>query len=235
MIQVATADQPSIVCLQEVPGWALARFPVSDLASRPPLGISLGHRITSLHHGLLRGAVSGQGLAIWLGPSASLLGHHVCVVNPRRVRRRQAESLGLDRRERWAWARERRIAQVARVAVAGVTLTVANLHCTASGGDNRVPDFELMRTAEFARSIARPGDVVVIAGDFNVRPARSEALPRLRGPEWGFSAPGRGIDHILVAGCPVDGLAAWSDERRRAADGAVLSDHAPVDLHLRTG
>jgi endonuclease/exonuclease/phosphatase family metal-dependent hydrolase len=80
--------------------------------------------------------------------------------------------------------------------------------------------------------LARRDDVVVLAGDFNVRPGRSRALARLADPEWGFSPPGPGIDQVLVRGIPVAGLDVWPDERRRLPDGSLLSDHAPVELEL---
>jgi endonuclease/exonuclease/phosphatase family metal-dependent hydrolase len=235
MVELATADQPDVLCVQEVPGWALGRFRVGDLSSRPPLGVLLGRAITSVHHGLIRGAVAGQGLGIWLAPTTALLDHNVFVLNPRSVRRREAGVLGLDARARWHWAKERRIAQVVRLSMGGRTYVVANLHCTGLPGDTRVADIELMRAAEFATSLAGRGDVVVLAGDFNLRPERSQALGRLTDVAWGFSSVGRGIDHVLVRGAVVSGLEVWPADRRRRSDGTLLSDHAPVELRVDPG
>ena len=51
MIELATADDPDVLCVQEVPAWALGRFTVGDVAARPTLGplpssARLGRRLT---------------------------------------------------------------------------------------------------------------------------------------------------------------------------------------------
>ena len=51
----------------------------------------------------------------------------------------------------------------------------------------------------------RPGEPLVLAGDFNLRPGSSTTLEALASPEWGFSNPAPRIDQILVRGaeeCP---------------------------------
>ena len=58
-------------------------------------------------------------------------------------------------------------------------------------------------------------------GDFNLR---RPVLP-------GYSAPGPGIDHVLVRGVVARPLVTWSRELR-VQNGAVLSDHAPVERGL---
>jgi endonuclease/exonuclease/phosphatase family metal-dependent hydrolase len=106
---------------------------------------------------------------------------------------------------------------------------VANTHLTG-----RFAEAELQRAAWFADSVARPDEALVLAGDFNLR-ADSPGLASLTGPEWGFSAPGPGIDHILVRGATVSPARVWPDERRRRADGRLLSDHAPVEVEVELG
>src|SRR5579863_4682891 len=76
MIELVTADGPDVVCLQEVPGWALGRLGgwtgMTELwvwAKRPSLGpipipVPLGRALTAPHHGLIRSAFAGQGNAI---------------------------------------------------------------------------------------------------------------------------------------------------------------------------
>jgi endonuclease/exonuclease/phosphatase family metal-dependent hydrolase len=111
-------------------------------------------------------------------------------------------------------------------------LLVANLHATSYPADQRLAEAELLRAATFADGLAEPGDVVVLAGDFNVPPERSAIQADLIGGEWGFSAVGvRGIDRILVRGGAVDGAVRWPIDRRRL-DGRVLSDHAPVEARV---
>jgi endonuclease/exonuclease/phosphatase family metal-dependent hydrolase len=232
MIDLATADHPDVLCVQEVPAWALDRFTVGDLASRPPFGVEVGRVLTAVHHGLIRGGVAGQGLGIWLAEPSQLTDHWVRRLNPRAYRTRRARELGLDRSARWTWAKESRIVQVVRLTVADRQIVVANTHCTGYAGDSRIPDDELLAAAQFTSSVARPDDVVVLAGDFNVRPGRSRALTELSGPDWRFSPAVRGIDHILVRNARGTELRVWPQQRRRTRDRTLLSDHAPVELEV---
>jgi endonuclease/exonuclease/phosphatase family metal-dependent hydrolase len=227
MVRLATADDPDVLCLQEIPAWALRRFTVGDLAARPRLvSAKLGRVLTEPNHGRLRSAFTGQGNAIQLSARLRLLDHSVLTLNPRRFRDREARVLGLGARARLAWAKERRIVQAVRVArPEGGTVVVANLHCTSYAGDDRIAGAELRRAAWFAVSAASPGEPVVLAGDFNARPAE------LSTPEWGFSQPGPGIDHILVKGAESTPLRVWPDDRRRL-EGRLLSDHAPVEVDV---
>jgi endonuclease/exonuclease/phosphatase family metal-dependent hydrolase len=234
MIERATADGPDVLCVQEVPAWALDRFTVGDVASRPPLGADAGRVLTAAHHGRMRGGVAGQGVGIWLADPSQLTQHHVHTLNPRAYRARRARVLGLDRAARWTWAKEARIVQVVRLRIGSRHLVIANLHCTGYAGDSRIPDDEILTAARFTESLARPGDAVVLAGDFNVRPGRSRALAVLAGPARGYSAPGRGIDHILVRDAAASELRVWPEPRRRRVDGTLLSDHAPVELDVMT-
>jgi endonuclease/exonuclease/phosphatase family metal-dependent hydrolase len=237
MIQLATADNPDVLCVQEVPAWALDRFTAGDVAARPSLGpipisAGLGKALTALDHGRLRSAFSGQGNAMLVAPSLRVLSHSALTLNPRRFRDAQARALDLGAVTRLAWAKERRIVQRVRLAdAAGRTFLVANLHCTSYAADERLADAELLRAAWFAVSEALPEDVVVLAGDFNVTAERSRTLRDLVTSEWGFSKPGPGIDHILVRGATATPLRRWPDQQR-VLDGRFLSDHAPVELEI---
>ncbi len=237
MVRLATADSPDILCLQELPAWALAEFTVGDVAARPELGPvripeRLGRALTDIHHGLLRSAFAGQGNAMHLSPRLRVLEHRVLTLNTRRFRKARATALKLGAVARLAWGKERRIVQAVRLAEPdGRTFLVANMHCTSYPPDERLPDAELLRAAWFASSFAEPEDVQILAGDFNVSAARSRTLAELTGPEWGFSAAGPGIDHVLVRGAAVSALRSWPDEQR-ARDGHLLSDHAPVEIDV---
>jgi endonuclease/exonuclease/phosphatase family metal-dependent hydrolase len=231
MLRLATADDPDVLCAQEVPAWGLRRFTAGDLAARPRAGTRLGRRLTGVHHGVLRSAFSGQGNGMLVSPRLSVLAHARLTLNPRRFRDTQAKALGLRTVARLAWARERRIVQALRVADAeGRSFLVANAHCTSFAPDRRLAEQELRRAAWFATSTAAPEDVVVLAGDFNVT-GTSAALQELCSADWGFSAPGPGIDHILVRGAAATAIRRWPDERRQR-DGRLLSDHAPVELDI---
>ena len=237
MVRLATEDDPDVVCFQEVPAWALGRFTVGDGAAPPTagplrIGARLGKRITDLNHGLLRSAFSGQGNAMSIAPRHRVLSHTKLTLNTRRFRDAQSQRLGLGTVARLAWGKERRIVQAVRLAADdGRTFLVANTHCTSFPRDTRLAQAELLRAAWFATSSARPGDVVVLAGDFNVTGA-SPALKELTSEEWGFSAAGPGIDHVLVRGAGAGETRRWPSDRRRHA-GLLLSDHAPVELEIR--
>lgn len=237
MIAIAMAGDPDVVCLQELPAWALGRFTAGDVAARPSLGplpitTGLGRRVTDLHHGILRSAFAGQGNAIQVSPRLTVLSHFVLTLNTRRFRDRTARELRLGTAARLAWARERRIVQAVRLRHPdGRAFLVANTHCTSYRPDRRLADAELLRAAWFATSSASPDDVVVLAGDFNVSAATSETLAALTGDEWGFSRPGPGIDHVLVHGADSTPLRVLSDEVRLHG-GRLLSDHALVEVEI---
>jgi endonuclease/exonuclease/phosphatase family metal-dependent hydrolase len=235
MLRLATADDPDVLCLQEVPAWALGRFTVGDVAARPTLGplpipAVAGRALTAPNHGLLRSAFAGQGNAVRLSSRLRLLEHRVLVLNDRAFRAEQARRFGLGVVARLAWAKERRIAQLLRLERPdGRTLALANLHATSSA-DKRIPDAEVLRAAVSLSGIAREGEPVVLAGDLNVRGDASPALAELTGP-GGFSPALPGIDHVLVRGAESSPPRRWPDERR-AWEGRLLSDHAPVEVEI---
>jgi hypothetical protein len=245
MVRFAVADGPDVLCLQELPVWArvyLASWSglqaCADVAHPPRLGplpitAELGREITSLNHGLFRSAVSGQAIAILLDREAEILSRDVLVLNSRDFREAQARWLSLPLVARLAWAKERRVVQTVRARMReGSTVLVANLHATSYPADQRLADAELLRAAVFVDGLAQPGDIVVLAGDFNVPAARSATQAELASEEWGFSEPvAEGIDQILVRGASVDCLTRWPPERRRV-DGRVLSDHTPVEARV---
>jgi endonuclease/exonuclease/phosphatase family metal-dependent hydrolase len=142
MVELVTADGPDVVCLQELPVWALRRLEtwsgmmaVSAVA-RPPLlrSAELGRLVTELHHGLLRSALTGE-----------------------------ADTILVSRRFRVGAARTAVVSSgTFRRIVHGVRLDdevfVANAH--TSGEE------QLRRVADFVGDEAK----VVLAGDFNLRP-----------------------------------------------------------------
>ena len=235
MLELASADDPDVLCLQEVPAWALHRFTVGAVAARPAIGpfpstAGIGRRVTGLNTGVLRSAFSGQGNAMLVAPRLRVLSHDHLMLNPRRFRDAQARRLGLGLVARLAWRKERRVVQAARLQAAdGRTFLVANMHCTGFP-DRRLAQAELLRAAWFATSTALPEDVVVLAGDFNVT-ASAPAVRELTSPSWGFAGTGPGIDHVLVRGAPISEVRRWPTERRRI-DGRLLSDHAPVEVEI---
>jgi endonuclease/exonuclease/phosphatase family metal-dependent hydrolase len=244
MVRFAVVDRPDVLCLQELPAWARdhlnawtgmqAFADVAQISRLGPLPIpaELGRRLTSLHNGLLRSAFSGQAIAILVSAEATVLGRDRLVLNSRDFRGAQSSWLSLPLVARLGWAKERRIVQTVRARMDdGSTILVANLHATSYPADQRLADAELLRAAVFADGLAQPGDIVVLAGDFNVPAARSATQAELTSEEWGFSGPDEGIDQILVRGAPVEGVTRWPVDRRRV-DGRVFSDHAPVEARV---
>jgi len=210
MIRLVTADGPDVVCLQEVPVWALRHLEgwsgmaaLGAVAARPRLwSAELGRLITEVDHGRFRSALTGQANAILL---------------TRALRVRQERTLTVSR------SGERRVCQAVRVADVGL---VGNVHLT--GG--LVADEQFLRAAAFVDALAEPGEPVILAGDVNIVPGRGDTYGELE--EWGFSRPLTGsIDQILVRGAPSTPPEAWPEERRRAG-GRLLSDHAPVELRV---
>src|SRR4051794_20939367 len=124
MLRLATVDNPDVLCVQEVPAWALGKFTVGDIAARPVLGPlpiprRLGRFLTDPHHGLFRSAFSGQGNAMIIGGTLRLVGHRVLTLNTRRFRDAQARAMELSPVARLAWAKERRGSPSPRAAPRG--------------------------------------------------------------------------------------------------------------------
>ena len=231
ILRLATEDEPDVLCLQEVPPWALERLggwsgmqAFGAVAKRPLLPGELGRRITELNQGLFRSLFVGQANAILLRPGLRALATDSIVLNPPSFRRRVGRELSLDARTRGRWAKERRVCHAVRTD----QLTVANLHGSAAH-DWRLADAELLRAATFADAFAEPDDVLVLAGDFNLIREHSSTLPQLA--EWGFTKPISWIDQVLVRGAKTSPAHRWPDERRRL-DGKLLSDHAPVEVTI---
>jgi len=241
-VKLAVSDDPDVVCLQELPAWSLSRLgawsgyaAATSLAEPPSLGpipatAEIGRALTSLNNGLLRSAFSGQGNAVLVSPRLRLQDEHTCVLNPSTFRKAQAEWLELGRLARLAWGKERRVCQAVRVGDGSRTLLIANLHATSYPPDERLADAELLRAFVYVDGLAQPGEPVAVAGDFNVTFERSGTLLDVTAEDWRFSRAGPGIDQVLVRGLDVtSGPSPWPPERRKL-HGALLSDHAPVDV-----
>jgi len=192
MVQLVTEGSPDVVCLQELPLWALGMLEhwsglqrVSAVARRPRM--PLGRWPTELNHGLFRSAFTGEGDAILAAKRYRLSDRRQAV----------ASTSGL-----------RRIVHGVRLDDA---VYVANVHISGEHA-------QLTRVNEFVADEPR----VIVAGDFNLR---GEGLP-------GFSTPlPDRIDQILVRGLPAGAAFAWPEDRRRVG-GRLLSDHAPIELHV---
>ena len=83
MIELVTRDRPDVVCLQELPVWALGRLEswsgmhaTTAVARRPLLPVG-ARSMTAVHHGLFRSAFTGEADAILTRAAGVDLGEHV--------------------------------------------------------------------------------------------------------------------------------------------------------------
>lgn len=232
-VRLAVEGSPDIVCLQELPVWALAHLDewsglrVLGVVTMPPFAGPLARRLTDADPRRLRSALTGQANAVLLGWRLGVPdGQCRTVLNPRAVRRREGRRLALPAHVRHGWGRNRRVAQLVRGTDGSESTLVVNLHLTSSP-DSRPAEAELAHALVRADELARPGEPVLLCGDLNLTPAGSPALAALA--RAGFTAPLPGIDQILARGlAAAEGPAPWPDGRRRLGD-ALLSDHAPVE------
>ena len=186
MIELICDDSPDVVCLQEVPVWGISRLEewssmqaLAVVARAPRLPGRAGVRVTRWNQGFFRSAFVGQANAVLVAHSLSAEDRgHLQFSDP---------------------GRERRVVQA--VGVAG-SYVIANLHANRG---REVAQVELERARTFAEAASRPGEVVVLAGDFNLRDFELA----------GYSAWTDGIDHVLVRGAPTSPPLAWPLERRR--------------------
>jgi len=150
------------------------------------------------------------------------------------VRREQPGSLVVGFEiKRLCWRPERRVVSLTWLKNG---LCVANLHAsTGQAGGER----DVLAAAEYA--VSRAGDrPLVLGGDFNIRPRKSELFRDLV-TRFGFSEPTDpgSIDHLLVRNAEiVEQTTAWPPERRDVPDidsdlMVRLSDHAPVVSSIR--
>jgi endonuclease/exonuclease/phosphatase family metal-dependent hydrolase len=232
-VGLVTQDNPDVVCLQELPLWSLERLEgwtgmaAFGARTRHRLG-RFGRRATDVHHGAFRSLLTGQANAVLVARRHAVGGHCRLVLNNRAFVAREGRRLGLSLGTRLAWSAERRVCQALRITpAAGPPLVLVHLHATHLL-DCRCAETELRRAVRFGEELAAAGEPLVVAGDLNLT-ATSPVVREL--VETGFSAPGPGIDHILVRGAPSTPLSAWPADRRRG-DGRVLSDHPPVELSV---
>ena len=199
MVELASRDAPDVLCLQELPLWALSRLEewsgmtaVTAVARRTLVPRWLGGILQRRNPRRFRSGVTGQANAILLAPALAVLDHRT---------RRISEP-----------GRERRICHAVRLD----GIVIGNVHASNDFRHPDVPRAELKRAHELVETLAASEEARVLAGDFN-----------LRDPDL----PGPNIDHIVVAGIDHGALAVWPDERR-LHNGAVLSDHAPVEMRI---
>ena len=245
MVELVAADKPDIVCLQEVPVWALDRMGewsgLQALVSRtkhPKLGFvripaSSGRALTSPNHGKLRSAFTGQGNVILIPKDATVRTHKTITLNTNPFCEDRGRAFGLTPKQMLWWERERRICHTVQYELPGrQRFLVANIHATNSP-DTRLPDAELRKAVNFVLRGSELEEALIVAGDFNITRDQSVTIQELmtaeREDRWMASGPQ--IDHILLRRAIATSVRVWPDEER-TFDGKLLSDHAPVEVQL---
>jgi len=210
MVRLVSLDAPDVVALQEVPLWALGRLEGWSgmralwAVAVPGLLGPIARFLTDLDPARMKFTIAGQANAILVNHRFELGETRRLILNPE-----------VGRLEWVRGGRQRRVCQAVDLRAGGSLVTVANLHATNNAVVARVE-------AGLAANFVAGSSKCILCGDFNVP---TFAVP-------GFSDPIEGIDQILVRG--VEFLRRphpWPLERRRI-DGALLSDHAPVEAEI---
>jgi endonuclease/exonuclease/phosphatase family metal-dependent hydrolase len=199
MVELATADRPDVLCLQELPLWSLRLLDDwsgmrawTAVAKRTLVPGPIARLLQRRDPRRFRSGVTGQGNAILLAPGLAVHEHRTRRISDRGRERRVCHAVRLD------------------------GFVIGNVHTSNEFRDPEVPRGELRRAYGLIDELAAGGEARVLAGDFN-----------LRDPEL----PGPSIDHVVVGGAPHGPLVVWERDRR-VHYGAVLSDHAPVEVEI---
>jgi endonuclease/exonuclease/phosphatase family metal-dependent hydrolase len=245
MIELVTADKPDIVCLQEVPVWALdslggwSGMQALGTRARPsrfgffPIPPAVGRGLTAPHHGRIRSAFAGQANAILIPKEAKLRSHKSITLNTNPFCEERGKLLGLTPKQMVRWEKERRVCQTVQYELADrQRYFVANIHATAST-DVRLPDVELRKAVNFVIRGSELEEALIVAGDFNITREASSTIQELMAnpPETRWMASGPQIDHILLRRAIATSVRVWPPEERTHS-GRLLSDHAPVEVQF---
>jgi endonuclease/exonuclease/phosphatase family metal-dependent hydrolase len=199
MVELATHDEPDVLCLQELPLWALSSLEdwsgmtgAWAVAKRTLVPRWLGGVLQRRNPIRFRSGVTGQANAMLMAPRLDVLEHRTVRISDQGRERRVCHAVRLD------------------------GIVVGNVHASNEFKRPEIPREELKRAHALIESMAVAGEARVLAGDFNLRD------PNLPGPN---------IDHIVAAGIEHGPLQVWPDDWR-LHNGAVLSDHAPVEMRI---
>jgi endonuclease/exonuclease/phosphatase family metal-dependent hydrolase len=242
MVELITSDRPDIVCLQEVPAWALPRIgqwagmgSVWARTRRAKLGLlsippGLGRGLTAPHHGLTRSGFAGQGNVILFPPEATVREDKSITLNTNPFCEERGRMLGLTPKQMIVWEKERRVLHLVQYELPNrLRFLAANLHASHLA-DTRLADAELRRGINFVIRCSELEETIIVGGDFNVLPEASTTVQELVSApiESRWRHAGTGIDQFLFRRAIATSVAPWPDERR-TLNRKLLSDHAPVE------
>jgi endonuclease/exonuclease/phosphatase family metal-dependent hydrolase len=245
MVELIAADRPDVVCLQEVPAWALSHIgtwakmqSVWARARRPKLGLvpipaSLGRALTAPHHGFTRSGFGGQGNVILFPADAQVREDKSITLNTNPFCEERGRAFGLTPKQMVLWEKERRVLHLVQYELPNrQRFLVANLHASTFA-DTRLADAELRRGINFVIRCSQLEETIIVGGDFNVLPEASSTVRELvEAPiESRWRHAGTGIDQFLMRRAIATSTLIWPDERR-TLNGKLLSDHAPVEIDV---
>jgi endonuclease/exonuclease/phosphatase family metal-dependent hydrolase len=160
-VRLAGTGDPDVVCLQELPLWAVPRLAgwtglraFGARTRRAPLGARAGRTITSAHYAALRAAFTGQANAMLVAPGRESVSLGSRVLSNPREHPRVCQAVRLDDR-----------------------LVVANIHASPNAAETQVE-----RALDWLDGLVRAGEPLVLAGDFNASPT----LPGFSAPHGGI-------------------------------------------------
>jgi endonuclease/exonuclease/phosphatase family metal-dependent hydrolase len=245
MVELVTADRPDVVCLQEVPAWALPRLGawanMQSVWSRSrrsalgpfPIPAPVGRGLTAPHHGVTRSGFGGQGNAVLFPAEAKIREEKSITLNTNPFCEERGRLLGLTPKQMVAWEKERRVLHLVQYELPSrQRFLVANLHASHLP-DTRLADAELRRGINFVIRCSELEETLIVGGDFNVMPEASTTVQELvTAPvESRWRHAGTGIDQFLLRRAIAMSLRVWPDEARMHR-GKLLSDHAPVEIEI---
>jgi endonuclease/exonuclease/phosphatase family metal-dependent hydrolase len=245
MVELITADRPDIVCLQEVPAWALSHVgtwgnmqAVWVRAMRPKLGpfpipASLGKALTAPHHGIVRSGFAGQGNAILFPAEAKVREDKSITLNTNVFTEERGAQLGLTPKEMVTWEKHRRVCHLVQYELPDRSrYLIANLHATHLP-DLRLSDAEIRRAVNYVIRCSELEEALIVAGDFNITAEACATIQELvtapRESRW--NQAGTGIDQFLLRRAAATSVRVWPDEEREYR-GRLLSDHPPVEIEV---
>ena len=245
MIELVTADRPDVVCLQEVPGWALSHLgdwanmqSVWTRARRSRIGpfpvpAPVGRGLTAPHHGITRSGFAGQGNVILFPAEATVREDKSITLNTNPFCEENGRLFGLTPKQMIAWEKERRVLHLVQYELPNrLRFLVANVHASHLP-DTRLADAELRRGINFVIRCSELEETLIVGGDFNVMPEASTTVQELvTAPiESRWRRAGTGIDQFLLRRAIATTLRIWPNEQRMLK-GKLLSDHAPVEIEV---
>src|SRR5262249_50851401 len=245
MVELITADHPDIVCLQEVPAWALPRVAtwagmnsVWARARRPKLGpipipAPLGRGLTAPHHGVTRSGFAGQGNVILFPVAGKIREEKSITLNTNPFCEERGQLLGLTPKQMVAWEKERGVRPLVQYGLPTRWLFLAATLHASHLPDPRLADAELRRGINFVIRCSELEETLIVGGDFNVTAEASSTVQELvTAPiESRWRQAGPGIDQFLLRRAIATSVRVWPNEHR-TLNGKILSDHAPVEIDV---